>query len=72
MTVKNLENWIKSLKSTARAKQMYPTQIRKIFKAGMREFNNFDNDIIRIKYNPFDALDIPSGDLPELNWYKKF
>ena len=44
--------WIKSLETTKRAKEKYPICIRQIFKAALIEFNDYDNNIIRIKSNP--------------------
>ncbi|MDD6025699.1 MAG: phage integrase SAM-like domain-containing protein, partial [bacterium] len=41
--------WIKSLESTHRAKEMYPVCMRQVFRAAVKEMNDYDNDIIRIK-----------------------
>lgn len=60
-----LNRWIKNLESTKRAKEMYPICIRQIFKAAVREFNDYDNDIIRIKTNPWMKVDIPQADKTE-------
>jgi len=64
ITANEIRKWIQSLDKTARAKQLYPTQINKIFKAGIEEYNEYERDLIRIKYNPFDLIKIPSADVP--------
>lgn len=44
-----VNNWIETLNTTHRAKEMYPICIRQIFKAAQVELNDYDNGIIRIK-----------------------
>jgi integrase len=61
----NIDKWIKSLSSMKRAKEMYPVCIRMIYKSAVREYNDYDNGIIRIKVNPWVKVDIPKGDTPE-------
>jgi len=39
---------IKTLIGTARAKQLYPICIKKIFDEGCLEYNDYDRNIIRI------------------------
>lgn len=65
LTRKVLENWIESLSSTARAKEMYPVCVRQIFKKAMLDLNDEDRNIIRLKSNPFLRVRIPEADLPE-------
>ncbi len=57
--------WIDSLKNTKRAKEMYPICIRQIFKAAIREYNDYDSGVIRIKTNPWIKVDIPQADKAE-------
>ena len=57
--------WIKSLETTKRAKEKYPICIRQIFKAALVEFNDYDNNIIRIKSNPWVKVKIPKPDRAE-------
>ena len=57
-----LNKWIKSMETTKRAKEMYPICLRQVFKAAQKEFNDYDNDIMRIKGNPWMKVDIPSAD----------
>ena len=47
LTSKFINGWIKSLATTARAKEMYPVCVRQIFKQGLLDFNDYDNGIIR-------------------------
>lgn len=63
-TTKLIEDWIESMKETSRAKEMYPTCVRQIFKAGIKEYNDYDNMYIRIKTNPWINVKIPSADIP--------
>ena len=60
-TTKFIQDWINSLKDTARAKEMYPICIRQIFKAAINEFNDYDRGIIRIKTNPWPKITIPKA-----------
>lgn len=57
-----LNKWIKSMETTKRAKEMYPICLRQVFKAAQKEFNDYDNDIMRVKGNPWMKVDIPSAD----------
>ena len=64
-TTKFIQDWINSLKDTARAKEMYPICIRQIFKAAINEFNDYDRGIIRIKTNPWPKITIPKANRPD-------
>ena len=64
ITVQHLRKWIDSLRKTARAKQMYPTMIKKLFDEGCLEYNDYDRDIIRIKNQPFKPVKIPKNEMP--------
>lgn len=61
-TTKFVNDWIESLSSTARAKEMYPVCIRQIFKAAINEFNDYDRGLIRIKTNPWPKIKIPPSE----------
>lgn len=63
-TTKFVNDWIESLSSTARAKEMYPVCIRQIFKAAINEFNDYDRGLIRIKTNPWPKIKIPASEKP--------
>lgn len=65
MTSQFVNEWIKSLSTTKRAKEMYPICIRQIFKAAMLEYNDYDNGIIRIRTNPWPKVKIPEADRAE-------
>lgn len=64
ITSKEINRWIDTLKHTARAKQMYPSQIKTMFEAGSLEYNDYDRNIIRIQNQPFRAVKIPKADTP--------
>lgn len=57
-----LKNWIESLKNTSRAKEMYPINIRQIFKAAIQELNDDEKGIVKIKFNPWTKIKIPKAD----------
>lgn len=57
--------WIESLAKTKRAKEMYPVCIRQIFKAAVKEYNDYDIDKIRIRTNPWMKVVIPQADRTE-------
>ena len=61
---RKISGWIESLSITKRAKNLYPVCIKKLFDEGCREYNDYDNDIIRIKNQPFKALNIPRAEVP--------
>ena len=51
LTTKFIQDWIKTLESTSRAKEMYPICIWMIYNAGLEEYNDYDRNIFRIKCN---------------------
>lgn len=53
LTATVLQKWIESLAQTNRAKEMYPTCIRQIFKKAMMELNDEERGVIPIKFNPW-------------------
>lgn len=59
---KLIDKWIDSLSETKRAKQSYPNCIKKLFNEGKLEYNDYDNNIIRIKNDPFKKVVIPPAD----------
>lgn len=62
LTSHNVNKWIKSLKQTHRAKEMYPICMRQVFKAAQLEYNDYDMGLIRIKTNPWAKVEIPAAD----------
>lgn len=62
---KKLREWIDSMKGTARAKNLYPTCIKTIFTEGKKEYNDDEDDIIRIPNDPFSHVKIPDNSIKE-------
>ena len=62
LSTKSIGKWIESLNGMKRAKSMYPQSIKTIFDAGLIEYNDYDNEIMLIKNNPFKANKVPSQD----------
>ncbi len=62
LTSSTVNKWIESMESTHRAKEMYPVCMRQVFKAALVEYNDYDNNIIRIKTNPWVRVKIPNAD----------
>ncbi len=66
LTSQTINRWIEvGLGNTKRAKEMYPICMRQVFKAALLEYNDYDNDFIRIRNNPWMKVEIPSSDRPE-------
>lgn len=65
LTSSFVQQWIESLATTKRAKEMYPICIRQIFKAACLELNDYDTGRIRIKTNPWAKVKIPHADKAE-------
>ena len=60
-----VNNWIKDLEMTARAKEMYPVCMRQVFREAVKEHNDYDNNVVRIKTNPWPKVKIPQADRAE-------
>ena len=60
-----VNDWLKTLETTHRAKEMYPICLRQVFKAAIEEYNDYDNGVIRIRTNPWGKVKIPEADRPE-------
>lgn len=60
-----LRKWIESLDSCKRAKEMYPVCIRQIYKQAILDLNDEERGIKRIKFNPWDKIQIPKADTSE-------
>lgn len=65
LTTANVEKWMKSLERTHRAKEMYPVCIRQVFRSAVRELNDYDTGLIRIRTNPWMKVKIPHSDRAE-------
>lgn len=59
-----LNRWIESLSSTTRSKEQYPVCMREVYKAAIREFNDEERGIIKLR-NPWSNVVIPRSDVPE-------
>ena len=59
-----LNRWIESLSTTNRCKEQYPVCMREVYKAAMREFNDEEQGIVKLK-NPWNNVVIPRSDVPE-------
>lgn len=57
-----LNSWIDYMSVTNRAKEMYPTCVRQIFKKAIMELNDEERGIIQIKFNPWLKVKIPKSD----------
>lgn len=60
-----INGWIRSLSSTARAKEQYPVCVRQIFKQALLDYNDYDTGLIRITTNPWPKVKIPKCDTPK-------
>jgi site-specific recombinase XerD len=65
LTTIAVQGWIDSMRESARKKSLYPSVIRAIFNSAMEKYNDYDYDIIRIKFNPFVRVKIPKENVPE-------
>jgi integrase len=59
-----LNRWIECLSTTNRCKEQYPVCLREVYKAAMREFNDEERGIIKLK-NPWNNVTIPRSDVPQ-------
>ena len=64
LTSSFLNRWIESLSETNRCKEQYPVCIREIYKAAMKEYNDEEQGIAKLK-NPWCNVVIPRSDIPE-------
>lgn len=64
MTSAFLNRWIETLSETNRCKEQYPVCIREVYKAALKEYNDEEQGIVRLK-NPWSNVTIPRSDVPE-------
>ncbi|MBQ9170742.1 MAG: site-specific integrase [Bacteroidaceae bacterium] len=64
LTSSFLNRWIEHLAATNRCKEQYPVCLREVYKAAMKEFNDEERGIVKIK-NPWSNVVIPRSDVPE-------
>ena len=65
LTSKVIMAWIEDMKDSPRKKSLYPSGIRAIFNAAILKYNDPELDVIRIRFNPFDRVKIPAGEVPQ-------
>lgn len=65
MKIKMIKDWIKSLSTTARAKNLYPYMMKAVFDAGLEKYNEYDTGILLIRNNPFRKGMVPETDEAE-------
>lgn len=65
LTAAVLKKWIESLSKTHRAKEMYPTNVRMIFRSAIADMNDDEKGIQRIKFNPWVKVQIPKSEPSE-------
>jgi site-specific recombinase XerD len=63
MTSAFLNRWIESLSETNRCKEQYPVCIREVYKAALKDFNDEELGIVKLK-NPWGNVVIPRSDIP--------
>ena len=59
-----LNRWIESLSETNRCKEQYPVCMREVYKAAIRDFNDEELGIVKLK-NPWSKVKIPKSDVPQ-------
>ena len=64
LTSSFLNRWIENLSETNRCKEQYPVCLREVYKKAMKEFNDEEQGIVRLK-NPWCNVTIPRSDEPE-------
>lgn len=61
VTSKRIISWIESMMDSPRKRNLYPTCIKTMITAAMNHYNDYDNDIVHIRYNPFSGIKIPKN-----------
>lgn len=61
----SFDTWLKSSGVGTRGRSLYLSNLRAIFNAAIREYNDEDNDNIRITKNPFKRFSLPKVESPE-------
>lgn len=61
----NFDTWLKNNGVGTRGRALYLSNMRAIFNAALREYNDEDSDIIRITKNPFKRFSLPKVEAPE-------
>ena len=53
---KVIQSWIDSMKDSPRKKSLYPSIVRAIINSAIKEYNDYENDVIRFRFNPFTRI----------------
>lgn len=61
----NFDAWLKKNGVGTRGRALYLSNMRAIFNAAIREYNDEDNDVIKIAKNPFKRFSLPKVEAPE-------
>ena len=59
-----VQGWLDSMKDSKSKKSYYPLFLKKIFKEGVAKYNDYDNDIVRIKVNPWNRVKVHKHVVP--------
>ncbi len=59
------DTWLKNTGVGTRGRALYLSNMRAIFNAAIREYNDEDNDVILITKNPFKRFSLPKVETPE-------
>lgn len=65
LTTTFIEGWIDSMKGFRRIKMQYPILIKRLFNEGVKQYNDYDTGLMRIKRNPWIKVEIPKAAVPE-------
>ncbi len=65
LTTAFIEGWIDSMKGFRRIKMLYPILIKRLFNEGVKQYNDYDTGLMRIKRNPWVKVEIPKSATPE-------
>ena len=65
LTTNFITSWIDSMKDSKRIKMQYPILIKRLFNEGVKNYNDYDTGLMRIKRNPWMKVEIPKAVTPE-------
>jgi len=61
----SFDSWLKNNGVGTRGRSLYLSNLRAIFNAAIRHYNDEENDIIKISRNPFKRFSLPKEEAPE-------
>lgn len=65
LTTKFIKGWIDSMKDYKRIQSQYPILIKRLFNEAVKEYNDYDTGVMRIKQNPWIKIDMPKAPIAE-------